>query len=94
MLVYDVCGAIADVSPLDWVAAIGVLSDVGEKAPFSLLETGELLDAHRVGGQPARFPSRYRPRRWGRLLRARPRSGHRGSLPVERWELLLAKLGF
>jgi single-stranded-DNA-specific exonuclease len=36
-LVWHLCQQIADVSDLDWVAAIGTLSDLGERAPFDLL---------------------------------------------------------
>lgn len=37
-LSYLVSSAIADVSDLEWIAAIGMISDLGEKAPFLLLE--------------------------------------------------------
>ena len=37
LMVYELCGAVADVSDLDWIAAIGVLSDLGERAPFPLI---------------------------------------------------------
>jgi single-stranded-DNA-specific exonuclease len=37
LLVYDLCAPLADVGDLDWIAAIGALSDVGERAPFPLL---------------------------------------------------------
>lgn len=37
LMVYDLCTPLADVTDLDWIAAIGALSDVGERAPFSLL---------------------------------------------------------
>lgn len=37
LLVWDLCSAISDVSDLDWIAAIGLLSDLGESAPFPLL---------------------------------------------------------
>ena len=33
-LAYDLLAAEADVSDLDWLAAVGVLSDLGEKAPW------------------------------------------------------------
>lgn len=36
-LVWHLCQSIADVSDLDWIAAIGILSDLGDKAPFELL---------------------------------------------------------
>jgi single-stranded-DNA-specific exonuclease len=36
-LVWHLCQSIADVSDLDWIAAIGTLSDLGDRAPFDLL---------------------------------------------------------
>lgn len=36
-LVWHLCQQIADVSDLDWIAAIGTLSDLGDRAPFDLL---------------------------------------------------------
>jgi single-stranded DNA-specific DHH superfamily exonuclease len=39
LLTYELCASIGDVRDLDWIAAIGVLSDLGERAPFSLLES-------------------------------------------------------
>ncbi|MBD1909440.1 MULTISPECIES: DHH family phosphoesterase [unclassified Leptolyngbya] len=36
-LVWQLCQSIADVSDLDWIAAIGTLSDLGDRAPFDLL---------------------------------------------------------
>jgi single-stranded DNA-specific DHH superfamily exonuclease len=37
LMVYDLCASMTNVEDLDWIAAIGALSDVGEKAPFPLL---------------------------------------------------------
>ena len=37
LLVYDLCAPLVDIADLDWIAAIGALSDVGERAPFPLL---------------------------------------------------------
>lgn len=37
LIVYDLCARVADVRDLDWIAAIGALSDLGERAPFQLL---------------------------------------------------------
>jgi hypothetical protein len=37
LIVYDLCSPLVNVEDLDWVAAIGALSDVGERAPFPLL---------------------------------------------------------
>lgn len=38
LIVYDLCARVADVRDLDWIAAIGALSDLGERAPFDLLQ--------------------------------------------------------
>lgn len=38
LIVYDLAASLVDVSDLDWIAAIGAISDVGERAPFPLLE--------------------------------------------------------
>ncbi len=37
LLAYHLCQAVADVEDLDWVAAMGTLSDLGDKAPFPIL---------------------------------------------------------
>lgn len=37
LMMYDLCTPLVDVSDLDWIAAIGTLSDLGEKAPFELM---------------------------------------------------------
>lgn len=37
LLVYQVAGARVDLSDLDWLAAIGALSDLGDNAPFPLI---------------------------------------------------------
>ena len=37
LLAWDVMGALADVSDLDWIAAVGVLGDLGDSAPFLVL---------------------------------------------------------
>ena len=37
LLVWELCATITDVSDLDWIAAIGVLSDLGDHAPFEML---------------------------------------------------------
>ena len=39
LLVYDVFSPITDLADLDWLAAVGVLGDLGERAPFPLLES-------------------------------------------------------
>jgi single-stranded-DNA-specific exonuclease len=40
-IVWQLVQQIADVADLDWVAAIGILSDLGDKAPFELLTTAK-----------------------------------------------------
>lgn len=37
LLVWELCKCITQVSDLDWIAAIGTISDLGEKAPFEML---------------------------------------------------------
>lgn len=37
LLVWTLCSTIADTSDLDWIAAIGVISDIGDNAPFEML---------------------------------------------------------
>lgn len=37
LIVYDLFAAVTEVSDFDWIAAIGVMSDLGERAPFELL---------------------------------------------------------
>lgn len=37
LLAWQLCATISDVADLDWIAAIGLLSDLGDKAPFELL---------------------------------------------------------
>lgn len=37
LMVWELCKEIAEVSDLDWIAAIGTISDLGEKAPFEML---------------------------------------------------------
>lgn len=37
LMVYDLCAPLVAIEDLDWIAAIGVLSDLGERAPFDLL---------------------------------------------------------
>jgi single-stranded-DNA-specific exonuclease len=37
LLIYDLCDGLVDLSDLEWIAAIGTLSDLGEKAPFEII---------------------------------------------------------
>lgn len=41
LLIWELCSSVADVSDLDWIAAIGTISDLGEKAPFEMLATAK-----------------------------------------------------
>lgn len=67
LIVWELCKEIADVSDIDWIAAIGTIGDLGEKAPFEMLtiakkkytakylkEAGALINA-------ARRASSYKP---------------------------------
>lgn len=38
LMVYDLCAGLTSIEDVDWIAAVGVLSDLGERAPFSLLQ--------------------------------------------------------
>ncbi len=38
LLIYDLLAPLVDISDLDWVAAVGTVSDLGEHAPFDLLQ--------------------------------------------------------
>jgi single-stranded-DNA-specific exonuclease len=37
LIVWSLCSTITDTSDLDWIAAIGTLSDLGDSAPFEML---------------------------------------------------------
>lgn len=74
LIVYDVCSPLIDIHDLDWVAAIGALSDVGEKAPFALLKEvkqryamSELKEATALVNA-ARRSSNYQPEVAARAL--------------------------
>lgn len=38
LIVYDLFSTLTDLTEFDWIAAIGVISDLGERAPFGILE--------------------------------------------------------
>jgi len=44
LAVYDLCSNITDVTDLDWMAAIGVIGDLGPRAPFPVV--GESFKKH------------------------------------------------
>jgi single-stranded-DNA-specific exonuclease len=37
LMIYDLFSPMIDISDLDWIAAIGTISDLGERAPFSII---------------------------------------------------------
>jgi len=39
LIIYDLFSDLIDIADLDWIAAVGTFSDLGERAPFSLVET-------------------------------------------------------
>jgi single-stranded-DNA-specific exonuclease len=39
LIVYDLFSSLTNISEYDWIAAIGTISDLGERAPFEMLET-------------------------------------------------------
>lgn len=39
LLVYELFTALTDITLLDWIAAMGTISDLGERAPFELIAT-------------------------------------------------------
>lgn len=76
LIVYDLASALVDVSELDWIAAIGAISDVGERAPFPLLERvrskyamSDLKEATTLVNA-ARRASEYQPETAARALLA------------------------
>lgn len=76
LMAWELCAEIADVSDLDWVAAIGTLSDLGEKAPFPLVaeakrrHTAKYLKEAVTLVNAARRASRYDPESAARALLA------------------------
>ena len=67
LLIYQIAGALVDLSDLDWVAAIGALSDLGDNAPFPLIAeakkkyTAKYLKEATTIINAARRSSRYIP---------------------------------
>ncbi len=43
LLVYEVCRELADVSDLEWIACLGTISDLGERAPFDIITRAKKL---------------------------------------------------
>lgn len=67
LLVWELCSSLTDVSDLDWIAAIGTVSDLGEKAPFEMLAvaksryTAKYLKEASALINSARRASQYNP---------------------------------
>ncbi|HUR80880.1 MAG TPA: DHH family phosphoesterase [Thermoanaerobaculia bacterium] len=89
LLVYELCAPLADIEDLDWIAAIGALSDVGERAPFPLLASvkkryamSDLKEATALVNA-ARRAAGYRPEVAARALldHASPRDFVRSTSP-------------
>ena len=78
LMVWELCSAVADVADLDWVAAIGALSDLGDKAPFALVAeakkryTAKYLREATTLVNAARRASRYDPEAAARALLSHP----------------------
>ncbi len=67
LMVYDLYSPLVTLGDLDWVAAIGTISDLGERAPFSLIDiakkkyTAKYLKEATAMVNAARRCSRYEP---------------------------------
>jgi len=76
LLTWELCAGVADVSDLDWVAAVGVLSDLGDRAPFDMLAaakkkyTAKYLKEATALVNAARRASHYDPEAAARALLA------------------------
>jgi single-stranded DNA-specific DHH superfamily exonuclease len=74
LMVYDLCASMTGVEDLDWIAAIGALSDLGAQAPFPLVASvkqrysmSDLRDATALVNA-ARRASNYQPETAARAL--------------------------
>lgn len=76
LLAYELCRAACDVEDLEWVAAIGTISDLGERAPFELVarakkrHKAKWLKEATTLVNAARRASAYDPERAARALLA------------------------
>jgi len=74
LLVYDLCHDIVDVDDLDWIACLGTLSDLGERAPFEIVArakkryTAKWLKEATALVNAARRSSKYNPEAAARAL--------------------------
>jgi len=78
LLMWELCSVVADVSDLDWIAAVGVLSDLGDRAPFEMLAvakkkyTAKYLKEVTALVNASRRASRYDPESAARALLEHP----------------------
>ncbi|MDQ3685358.1 MAG: phosphoesterase [Acidobacteriota bacterium] len=76
LLVYEVCREIAEVDDLEWIACVGTISDLGERAPFELVArakkryTAKWLKEATTLVNAARRASHYDPEAAARALLA------------------------
>jgi len=79
LLMYELASPLVDVTDLDWVAAIGTISDLGEKAPFPMLEAArkkykaKWLKEATTLVNATRRASHYDPEAAARALLSHPR---------------------
>lgn len=78
LIIWELVRSIADVSDLDWIAAIGTLSDLGDRAPFELLTeakrkyTAKYLKEATALINASRRASHYDPEASARALLSHP----------------------
>jgi single-stranded-DNA-specific exonuclease len=74
VIMWELCQTMADISDLDWIAAIGTLSDLGDRVPFELLNrakrkyTAKYLKEATALINAARRASHYDPEMAARAL--------------------------
>lgn len=78
LLIWEVLSPLVDIADLDWLAAVGAIGDLGERAPFPLLEAAKekytakyLKEATALVNAPRRS-SRPDPEAAGRALLSHP----------------------
>ncbi|HEX7152725.1 MAG TPA: DHH family phosphoesterase [Thermoanaerobaculia bacterium] len=76
IMTWELCNALVDIRDLEWIAAIGAISDLGERAPFSLIAGAKLAHTAKALKQvttlinSARRASHYDPEVAARILLA------------------------
>lgn len=74
LLMWELARGVADVTDLDWIAAVGIVGDLGDQAPFDLLQavkekyTAKWLKEATVLVNAARRGRHYAPERAARAL--------------------------